>query len=182
MVIGLFGAKPKADPAGLLYAGIVAGARRAGLFGKDGVADDLDGRFEMLVLHAALTLRRLRAEGPAGRELAQQVFDLMFLDLDRTLREMGVGDLSVPKRIKAMARAFYGRARAYDQALDGGQAGALADTFARNAFAGAPERQAKAGARRMAATARAAADGLAGQSGEALLAGQVAWPEAGLRG
>ncbi len=87
----------------------------------------------MIVLHAVLVLRRLRREGEEGGALGQALFDVMMEDMDRSLREMGVGDLGVGKRVKAMARAFYGRAAAYEAAL-GSAGGVLAATLRRNLF------------------------------------------------
>src|SRR6266481_2450865 len=94
-----------------LYQSLVAAARQPWFYAQGGVADTLDGRFDMIALHAWLVLDRLSAGN--APDLAQSVFDLMFQDLDRSLREMGVGDLGVPRRIKAMIQAFYGRAKAY---------------------------------------------------------------------
>ena len=121
--------------AGRLYAAIVARARQPGLYREFGVADTLDGRFEMLVLHVVVLLRRLRELGEA--ELAQAVVDNMFADLDQALREIGVGDISVARKIRPMAEAFQGRAAAYGAALSMGDDGdALARALARNVFAG----------------------------------------------
>jgi len=96
-----------------LYQKLVEAARNPWFYRHGGVADSLDGRFDMIALHAWLVMDRLAAEGEEGQAIAQRLFDLMFRDLDRSLREMGVGDLGVPKRIRAMMEAFYGRARAY---------------------------------------------------------------------
>src|SRR5690242_9073061 len=88
-----------------LYGAIVAQARAPAFYMNYGVPDTLDGRFELLVLHAFLYFRRLKREPAAeAGEAGQAVFDLMFLDMDRSLRELGVGDLSVPKKIKRMAQ------------------------------------------------------------------------------
>ncbi len=80
------------------------------------VPDTLDGRFELLVLHAFLVLNRLKRE-PA-KAFAQVLFDIMFADLDRGVREMGASDVAVGKHVKAMARGFYGRVAAYEKGLD----------------------------------------------------------------
>lgn len=105
------------------YARLVEQARAPAFFGPEagGVPDTLDGRFDMIVLHLVLVFRRLRGEGAQSDRFAQDVFDALFTDMDRNLREMGVGDLSVAKRIKNMARAFYGRLSAYDRAFDTAQ-------------------------------------------------------------
>ena len=100
-----------------LYGVAVAAARAPFFYEVLGVPDTLDGRFDLVGLHAFLLIRRLRAETAAGKRLAQAVFDAMFNDMDVNLREMGVGDLSVGKKVKAMWEAFHGRAKAYDEAL-----------------------------------------------------------------
>jgi cytochrome b pre-mRNA-processing protein 3 len=81
-----------------------------------GVPDTLDGRFELIVLHAFLVLHRL-SQGTGNRDFGQAFFDFMFMDMDRSLREMGTGDLSVGKQVKQMATGFYGRTAAYQEAL-----------------------------------------------------------------
>jgi cytochrome b pre-mRNA-processing protein 3 len=160
------------EGAGLLYAAAVAQARQPGFFLHCGVPDTVDGRFDMISLHVHVVLRRLRQGGETAAETAQAVFDAMFADMDRSLREMGVGDLGVGRRVKAMARAFYGRVAAYDAGLDGG-AGALEDALKRNVFRAAePVPGAPA---ILAAYMRRAARGLANQPLDALLAGRVAF-------
>lgn len=119
-----------------LYGAIVAQARRPVLYTGFGVADTIDGRFEMVVLHLILVLDRLSREGADGQVLAQRLFDEHASQMDGTLREMGVGDLSVPKRMKKMAEALYGRAKAYRDALNADDHSALAAALARNVFAG----------------------------------------------
>ncbi len=108
------------DSIGAIYGMIVARARDP-LFYRDlGVSDTVDGRFDLLVLHLWMVLRRLRRED-GGMEPAQALFDRFCDDMDDNLREMGVGDLTVPKRMQAFGEAFYGRAAAYDQALSNGR-------------------------------------------------------------
>jgi len=110
------------DRALTLYVTAVEQARRPGFYTICGVADTLDGRFDLIVLHVHLVVRNLRPTGEPGKRLTDLIFKIMMDDMDMNLREMGVGDLSVGKRVKAMARAFYGRSAAYDAALDGDQA------------------------------------------------------------
>ena len=117
-----------------LYGAIVAQARKPALYSDFGVADTVDGRFEMVVLHAVLVIERLEAGGEREALVAQKVFDLYNTDMDRSLRELGVGDLGVPKRMKKMAERFYGRAAAYGPLLAEGDHGGLADAFERNVF------------------------------------------------
>jgi cytochrome b pre-mRNA-processing protein 3 len=118
-----------------LHGAIVSAARSPALYLDYRVADTLDGRFEMVALHAGLTLRRLGALGPIGEEIAQELADAVFRHFDVAFREMGVGDVTVPKRMKKMAEAFYGRCKAYGEALDQGSQGSLAAALARNVYA-----------------------------------------------
>ncbi len=122
-----------------LYSAAVAAARQPWFYAELGVPDTLDGRFDLINVHMALLVRRLRHEqGPAGAQLAQGVFDAMFLDMDVSLREMGVSDLVVGKRVRRMWEAFHGRAVAYEPALDSGDAESLALALARNVWRGDP--------------------------------------------
>jgi len=108
--------RQRRDTALAVYNAIVARAREPDLFAAWSVPDTLDGRFELLALHAFLVMNRLKRE-PSAKEFAQTLFDIMFADLDRAVREMGSTDTGVGKRVKAMARGFYGRAAAYDKGL-----------------------------------------------------------------
>ncbi len=107
-----------------------------------GVADTLDGRFDLISLHAFLVIRQLRRQPEPGAAIAQAVFDAMFSDMDRNLREMGVGDLGVSKRVRSMWEAFHGRASAYEAGLDAaerdGDESVLAEALARNIWRGGP--------------------------------------------
>lgn len=173
-----FRRKPHERAGFQLYCAAVAAARQPWLFEALGVPDTLDGRFDAVGLHVALLVRRLRQDAaPEGGPLAQAVFDAMFADMDVNLREMGVGDLSVGKRVKAMWTAWHGRAKAYEAALDAGDEAALAAALQKNLWredpAGAGPRPAAAvAAQHAAAVARA----LAGQPFAALLSGEVAFP------
>ncbi len=153
--------KDAAGPAALLYAAAVAQARMPAFYTVHGVPDTLDGRFDLIVLHVHILCRRLAREGEAGAAIAQALFDAMFKDMDRNLREMGVGDPSVPRRIRAMVEAYYGRVKAYEEALAAGGAG-LAVAIARNVFAKPlqPGEAPPAGAAALAAYVRAAAAAL----------------------
>jgi cytochrome b pre-mRNA-processing protein 3 len=128
----------------------------------------------MVVLHTALVLRRLGSEPPAVRALGQGIFDRFCADMDGSLREMGVGDLAVPDKMRKIGEAFYGRQSAYLAALEASDSGVLIGALARNVF-GSPE--ANLGAARLAAYARAAADRLAGQDGQALCRAELAFPD-----
>ena len=115
-----------------LYGAIVAAARQEKFYAQWDVPDTLDGRFDMIVLHMFFVLDRLKGE---SQKLRQQLTDVFFSDLDRTLREMGVGDLSVSKKIRPMAEAFAGRMQAYAFAIEQGDA-ALVEALERNVYAG----------------------------------------------
>jgi len=163
------------DTAYHLYGAVVAQARQDAFYTEFQVPDTLDGRFDMIVLHAILVFRRLEAIGPRGHQLAQRTFDIMFRDMDQSLREMGVGDLSVPKKIKAMAQAFYGRADAYAAALDGNGEETLADVLTRNIYPEADGGREK-GARLARYVARTAAF-LDTLTFEMLQTGEIAFPD-----
>jgi cytochrome b pre-mRNA-processing protein 3 len=127
-----------------LYAAAVAGARQPFFYAALGVPDTLDGRFDLIALHAFLLVHRLRDDP----DLAQAVFDAMFADMDRNLREIGVGDLSVGKRVRDMWEAFHGRSKVYAEAVEANDADALAVALARNVWRGAaPENAASTLAR-----------------------------------
>jgi cytochrome b pre-mRNA-processing protein 3 len=167
-MFALFRANPARDAAGLAYGRIVAQARRPGFFTSIGVPDTLDGRFELICLHAFLFLHRLRRDAEPARALAQHFCDAMFADFDRSLREMGTGDLSVGREMKRMAEAFYGRVAAYQRGLDGDEA-ALEPALARNLFGTAPAAAAQLAA--MARYVRGESDRLDRQDPAELLAG-----------
>ncbi|UUP19137.1 ubiquinol-cytochrome C chaperone family protein [Nitratireductor thuwali] len=115
-----------------LYAQIVAAARRPRFYSDWQAPDTPLGRFEMLSVHMFLFLHRLRGAEGAARAVAQDVTDQFFHDVDHSLREMGIGDLGVPKRIKKLARMFYGRLAAYGEAVDARDEAALAEALRRN--------------------------------------------------
>jgi cytochrome b pre-mRNA-processing protein 3 len=124
---------PRTDAVLLLHQ-VTTASRNPALFGEGRVPDTLDGRFELVALHAALALVRLR-QAPEAGALAQGFVDALFRHLDSGLREDGVGDLAVPKRVHKLAGAFYGRADAYAAAL-GADANALQSALTRNVLAG----------------------------------------------
>ncbi|MGE0744340.1 MAG: ubiquinol-cytochrome C chaperone family protein [Rhodospirillales bacterium] len=135
--------------------------------------DSVDGRFDLLALHAFLVMRRLKSEPGVGAAFSQALFDLMFEDMDRNLREMGAGDLGVGRRVKAMAKAFYGRVAAYDAGLASGPR-VLAVALRRNLYRDAPGVEEYAAA--MAAYAAHAAAILDGLPADRVMAGEFAFP------
>jgi cytochrome b pre-mRNA-processing protein 3 len=121
-----------------LYGMIVAQARMPVFYSHFGVPDTVDGRFDMLVLHVILVMRRFAREPGAIHAIGQAIFDRFCRDMDDNLREMGVGDLAVPREMRRMAGAFYGRQAAYQVALGAGDERELENTIARNIYSDAP--------------------------------------------
>jgi len=147
-----------------LYGAAVAAARSPYLYADLGCPDTLDGRFDVIGLHVFLLIRRLNRDPEPGPTLAQAVFDAMFLDMDINLREMGVSDLSVGKRNRAMWEAFHGRAQVY--AVSWEDAAGLEKAIARNVWRGATPPDGSAAA--LARLARAQDGSLATQGLDAL--------------
>ncbi|GLK55391.1 ubiquinol-cytochrome c chaperone [Methylopila capsulata] len=176
MVFGLFQRRAASTPSATerVYGLIVAQARAPYFYRELGVPDTVMGRYEMIVLHAFLYFHRLKAVEPAAKEAAQEVFDLMFAEMDSALREIGVGDLTVPKRIKSMAGVFYARAAAYEAALKSADDAQLIGALAAGPFEGADA----AGARQLARYLRSAVDALAIQSVPALVQSGPIFPQA----
>ena len=185
MILPRFRRSSQARTIHALYGAIVAQARCATFYADFGAPDTVEGRFDLIVLHMVLILQRLgraneagqrfgQAAGQAaGQELGQSLFDEFCRDLDGNLREMGTGDLAVPKRMRAFAEAFYGRQSAYLAALAAPDPGAFENALARNIFAVGDH----AGAAALAAYARAAVRQLDAQSDAALFSGAVVFPD-----
>jgi cytochrome b pre-mRNA-processing protein 3 len=165
--------KPRAPSPGTIeaiYGMIVTQAREPLFYREMGVSDTVNGRFDLLVLHLWMVLRRLKStEG--GVDLAQTLFDHFCDDMDANLREMGVGDLAVPKRMQAFGEAFYGRAAAYDLALASGRE-PLAQALCKNILNG----EGIETGRRLAAYAEAAIASLTGLDETTLLRGAWRFP------
>jgi cytochrome b pre-mRNA-processing protein 3 len=156
------------------YRAIVAAARRPILYEEFAVADTLDGRFDMVTLHAFALMERLRASGEAAQAFSQELADRIFQEMDLSFREMGVGDLSVAKRVRKLAEIFYGRFAAYDAALRAGEA-AFADALRRNVYPDGVAPEKLAALSHYAMDLRAA---LASHDMAQLMAGDVKFPEA----
>jgi len=165
--------KPRISPRGTIEAiyGMIVTQAREPLFYRDlGVPDTVNGRFDLLVLHLWMVLRRLKAiEGGTG--LSQMLFDRFCDDMDANLREMGVGDLAVPKRMQAFGEAFYGRAAAYDLAVTAGEE-PLAQALCKNILNGEQIEN----ARRLAFYAEASIAALAGLDDATLQSGSWRFP------
>ena len=159
-----------------LYGMIVAQARSRAFYADYGVPDTVEGRFELLVLHLVLLLNRLgrtNEAGGQGHNLEQRLFDVFCRDLDDNLREMGVGDMAVPRRMRQFAEAFYGRQAAYNAAMSATDQRELEKALARNIFGvvAVDER-----AVRLARYARATASQLDAEDKDALAAGKAVFP------
>ncbi|WGM39579.1 ubiquinol-cytochrome C chaperone family protein [Caulobacter sp. NIBR1757] len=165
--------RPAVSVGEALYASAVAQARRPGLYTTLGVPDTREGRFELYSLHVILLLHRLKGGDDFSAETKQALVDRFTKGLDDAFRELGVGDTAVPKRIKKLGEAFYGRARSADQAF-----ATLPDVrplqalLARTLYEGDDGKAAA-----MADYVVCVRDDLAAQPTEALLAGQVRWLE-----
>ena len=168
------------DAAERAYQWVVEQARNPMFFKEFGVPDTLDGRFELICLHAFLYLHRLKSEQPQSAMVSQTFFDTMFADMDRGLREMGTGDLSVGRHVKRMAQGFYGRIRAYQDGLARDDEAALSAALARNLFGTVGESAGSLAA--MVDYTRSAAAQLADQSAVELIDGYVRFPTPGRSG
>ena len=164
----LFARKP--DVAAILYGAIVASARQEKFYAQWGVPDSIEGRFDMISLHLFLLLDRLKGGGADVEKARQALTDTFFDDMDRSLREMGVGDLSVGKKVRKMAEAFYGRVKAYAAALQRGVG--LGEALRRNIH---PESEG-ASVTELAAWVEDARSSLQQQSITDIMAGKVSFP------
>lgn len=135
MFKALFKKDAAMEAAQALYAAAVEQARTPVLYADFAVPDTVEGRFEQVALHVWLVMRRLKGD-PAARKVSQALMDVMFQNMDDSLRELGVGDLVVAKKIRKLAENFYGRIGVYEQGLkDAAAPDALANALARNVYA-----------------------------------------------
>lgn len=156
------------------YNAIVAQSRQPRFYAEWGVPDTVTGRFDMISLHMALVFRQLRNQSDRASKFSQDLFDLFFLDMDRSLREAGTGDISIPKRIQKMGALFYGLLERLNVALDSGDKDELTAILKRNLVAEGTD---DAELQRLSDYVAAANAQLAGLEIETLLKGQVAFPE-----
>jgi cytochrome b pre-mRNA-processing protein 3 len=175
MIFPLFRRSRRPDTISALYGMIVAQARSAVFYRDYAVADTVNGRFELLLLHTALVVGRLMREDE-GKAAGQALFDLFCADMDDNLREMGIGDLSVPKHMKRVGEAFYGRTQAYEKALAAGDDTALIDAVGRNVYGGSGGDAAQ----HLAAYIRRAAAQLELQPVAGIAAGSLTFPDPAL--
>jgi cytochrome b pre-mRNA-processing protein 3 len=137
MILSLFRKTTAPEPVYAVYRAIVAQSRQKRFYADWSVPDTVTGRFDMISLHLALLFRRLRHDDAGGKDFSQAVFDLFFKDMDRSLREMGAGDLAVPKKIQKMGNIFFGLLAALNDAMDRKDLPALEAVLSRNVFDGA---------------------------------------------
>lgn len=137
MILSLFRKNTATEPVYAIYSAIVAQSRQPIFYADWLVPDTVTGRFDMISLHMALLFRRLRSETGPQKDFSQAVFDLFFKDMDRSLREMGVGDLGVPKKIQKMGNIFFGLLASLSEAMDRKDPLALEGVLSRNIFDGA---------------------------------------------
>ncbi len=172
----LFSSDPVRDQAERLYCALVAQARAPVFYIAAEVPDSLDGRFDMVALHAFLVLRRLKSDSGAGAALSRAVAESFVADMDRSLREMGAGDLGVGRRVQAMTQGLFGRIGAYEDGLARGDA-SLAEALRRNLYGtvAGPGRPSPASLAAMCGYVRASVTALAGCSLADLGAGRLAF-------
>jgi len=165
-----FFVRPIADPAvESLYRACVAQARQPFFYTTRHIPDTVEGRFDLLILHVLFVILRLKDHATQ----TQQLFDILFADMDKNLREMGVSDMSIAKKMKPMLAAFYGRAKAYENALTADDA-LLGETLQRNIYGKhIPSAEDIVG---LTSYVRRTHALLATQKDEALLAGKIVFP------
>lgn len=173
-MLKLFKPRPAEKAGRALYLAVVEQARQPRLYADLGAPDTLEGRFELYSLHVFLLLDRLKRQGEQAAETAQALFDTYVQALDDALREIGVGDTSVGKKMRKMGEAFYGRVKSYDEALAAlPDRGPLEAVIGRTVFAGVDAPPSKALADYMLAQREA----LARADLDGFYAGRVAWEQ-----
>ena len=166
----IFSPSPFRQQAHGAYLALVTQSRKPFFYKEAGVPDSIDGRFDVMALHLFLVIHRLRGETLSDAdEFIRVLSEVFFADMDRSLREMGVGDTGVSSRIKKMAGAFYGRLQAYEESFDNAEA--FAESLGRNLYRG--EAADAETLERMADYVRRNAGHLKTQATEQLLSGRV---------
>jgi cytochrome b pre-mRNA-processing protein 3 len=166
----LFTPDPVQQQAHEAYVAVVSQARDVRFFRDWKVEDTLDGRFDVIVLHVCMVIARLEKEpqAPRVKEFIRVLSEVFFSDMDRSLRELGASDTGVGKRINKMAQAFYGRLKAYNEAL---AAGDITEAISRNIYRDkAPETSILSAWQ---GYAQSVSEALAGQSAEQLMQGRI---------
>ena len=135
MIFNLFRKNTATEPVYAVYSAIVAQSRQPRFYAEWGVPDTVTGRFDMISLHIALLFRRLRSADKQSTEFSQALHDLFFKDMDRSLREMGAGDLAVPKKIQKMGSIFFGLMTNLNEAMEKGDRPGVQAVLKRNVYA-----------------------------------------------
>ena len=174
MILGLLRRNLAKSTIQALYGVIVAQARLPSFYVRYGVPDTVDGRFDMIVLHLFLLTERAACDPAALGTLGAALFDRFCVDLDHNLREMGVGDLTVPRRMKGYAEAYYGRSEVYRTVLAAKDAQALSSALARNVFGRGEADDASA---KLADYVLKASAALEIQSADVILRGGLSFPD-----
>jgi cytochrome b pre-mRNA-processing protein 3 len=138
MIFRFFGRDRQPSAVDTTFARVVDASRRPVLYTDYGIPDTVEGRFESVIVHMVAVLRRLRDMPPPADDFAQDLIDAFFKWLDSSLRELGVGDIGVPRRMKKHIADFYGRAHSYDAALDKGDRAQLVEALRRNVTGAEP--------------------------------------------
>jgi cytochrome b pre-mRNA-processing protein 3 len=174
MIFRLLRQNPSIDTIQDLYGAIVAQARLPSFYLRYGVPDTVDGRFDLIVVHLFLMVERIGRAQALPADMGQQLIETFCQDLDHNLREMGVGDLTVPRRMRGYMEAFLGRSDAYRAAFASGDRDACARALARNVFSRSAPHD---GAWLLADYMGLAAQTLAALPAEALAGGKVEFPD-----
>lgn len=169
MILNLFRKNSAHDAVYAVYRAIVAQSRQPVFYADWGVPDTVTGRFDMISLHMSLLLRRLRGEKQAGADFSQALFDLFFKDMDRSLREMGAGDLAVPKKVRKMTELFYAVMTGVNEAIDRNDRAGVEAVLRRNIYGDLDSTHAS----ELAAYLFAQADGLVVQPLAAITGGKL---------
>jgi cytochrome b pre-mRNA-processing protein 3 len=172
-MLNVFRRNPRATTIEALYGAIVAQARSPVFYLGYGIPDTVNGRLDVLMLHLAMAFERLSQGNDQAKAAGQETFDRFCLDMDDHLREEGFSDIKVPKEVRGVAAAFFGRHGAYISALRAGDAAALQTAISRNVFEGAPAPSVP----RLAAYMQAAMAMLDGQDPSLIATGRIAWPD-----
>jgi cytochrome b pre-mRNA-processing protein 3 len=144
-MLGLFRNKAREAQASRLYDQILAQARDPSLYIDGGVPDTVEGRTDMMLLHLFLLMHRLNDETGEANALARSVCDRFFAELDRAMREMGISDLAVPKRMRKIADIYAGCSSSYGNALNAVDGMELSQALLRNVYANREDRREEAG-------------------------------------
>ena len=173
-MLQLFRQRPAYAAGQALYRAAADKARDPAFYRDAQAPDTVEGRFELYMIHVILLALRLRGQGRPAAETSQVMFDAFLRGLDDAMREMGVGDLSVGKKMRKLGEAFYGRAKRYDVLI--GDPAELTAMIRRTLFADVEGAGADAGAASVSAYAARTHADLAGQPLERLLAGEAHFP------